>query len=239
MKAFSVLFLIISDWQQCLPIDWHYSSGTSQAKQEQILAYALLLTKVIIHKLRDEPFWWNIIWYLDWCLARWQYWKISNLNYFFLWTKVFLNFCLNIVVSALKRKIKARKPKCWQSGFPFCFKRGYGQTGSKAHLPAVSSIFDLYQWNSQHKLLFSRPFESCDQIWTNTTVQCTFYYCTAHILHCFSNFFVYQARESRENSAKCALCSAKCALCSSVRSNLIARFKQPGKKKFMLRISLT
>ena len=36
---------------------------------------ALVLSKVIIHKLRGEQFLWNPNWHLGWFWAGWQYWN--------------------------------------------------------------------------------------------------------------------------------------------------------------------
>ena len=67
-------------------------------------------------------------------------------------------------------------------------------------------------------------FEWSNQIWPNTTAQCTF--CTAQGTFCTVVPTLKLAKQkSWKNSAKCAMCSAKCALCNSVRSNLIAPFK--------------
>ena len=49
--------------------------------------------------------------------------------------------------------------------------------------------------------------------------------------------FYLEKQKSLKTGAKCALYSAKCALCSRIRSDLIARFKRPRKKKHLLRVS--
>ena len=61
-----------------------------------------------------------------------------------------------------------------------------------------------------NETLSIRPFEPCAQIWPNTTAQCTFYYCTACILHWFSNFKNKKVGKTVQN-ARCAVQNVHCA----------------------------
>ena len=100
-------------------------------------------------------------------------------------------------------------------------------------MAAVSLIFNhFFNETLSITFFFFRPFEPCAQIWPNTTAKHTFYYCTARVLHQFSNFLVYQGRELifcvwdwinitllytffwLTRCSQCTFCTAQSALCT-------------------------
>ena len=116
-------------------------------------------------------------------------------------------------------------------------KRGYGQTGSKAHLPAS------FQFSTEFIEIFRKCFSFQgslnDAIKSDLTLLYSAHFAlgSTHIA-LFFHLFWLKFFSFWKNSAKCVLCNAKYALCSGVRSDLIAPFKRPPKKNHLLKISI-